>query len=282
MEISLIVCTRDRCRKLACHLESLRRITFDRPWEIIIVDNGSVDPTAIVVREFVRNAPVPVTCLFNPTPGKSNSLNQALGIAKGQIIAFTDDDCYPAQDFLSQAWSAFRDPSVGYITGRIMLHDPTDVPETINESTTPLTFSGRQYLYPGTVMGANMAFRRRVLNDIGGFDPLFGPGAPLCSTEDLDLGSRASARGWIGQYHPEVLVRHHHGRKASDLARMAKSYSIGTGAYYMKLLVKGREFRWFAQGIYELRRRVKWFGGLASGKRFFGKALARLDIYPFT
>ena len=49
MDISLVICTRDRCRKLAPHLESLGRITFERRWEIIIVDNGSVDETAAVL-----------------------------------------------------------------------------------------------------------------------------------------------------------------------------------------------------------------------------------------
>jgi glycosyltransferase involved in cell wall biosynthesis len=261
MDISLIICTRNRCRKLVRQLEFVRRITFERCWEIIIVDNGSTDETANVVREFSRTASAPVSFAVETRPGKSNALNTALGIAEGEIVVFTDDDCYPAQDFLSQVWSAFRDPSVGYITGRIMLHDPTDAPETINESTTPRTFPGRHYLYPGTVMGANMAFRRHVLIDIGGFDPLFGPGAPFRSTEDLDVGSRACARGWIGRYHPEVIVRHHHERKAWDVARLAKSYSIGTGAYYMKLLLNGREFLWFVRGVYGLRERVGWYGG---------------------
>jgi cellulose synthase/poly-beta-1,6-N-acetylglucosamine synthase-like glycosyltransferase len=240
----------------------LRGIAFERRWEIIIIDNGSVDDTAAVVSDFSLTAPAPVSVIFEPKPGKSNALNTALQIAQGEIVVFTDDDCYPAGDFLSHIWSAFSDPSVGYITGRILLHDPADIPETINESTRPLTFPGRQYLYPGMVMGANMAFRRQVLTDIGGFDPLFGPGAPFCSTEDLDVGSRASARGWIGQYRPEVVVRHHHERKASDLASMAKCYSIGTGAYFMKLLLRGREFRWFARGVYGFGGRViHWYGG---------------------
>jgi glycosyltransferase involved in cell wall biosynthesis len=262
MDISLIICTRDRGQKLQRHFESLRRIAFERSWEMIIVDNGSVDDTAAIVRDFIATAPAPVTFLQEPKPGKSNALNAALRTARGQILVFTDDDCYPAEDFLSQVWSAFSDPSVGYITGRIMLHDPSDLAETINESTAPLTFPGRHYLYPGSVMGANMAFRRVVLDDVGGFDPLFGPGAPFCSTEDLDIGSRASARGWMGQYHPEVVVRHHHERKASDLASMARCYSIGTGAYYLKLLLAGREYRWFVRGAYQLGGRItRWYGG---------------------
>ena len=107
-----------------------------------------------------------------------------------------------------------------------------------------------------------MAFRRRVLIDIGGFDPLLGPGSACQAAEDLDVGSRASAMGWMGQYHPEVIVQHHHERQPQDVAHMAKCYSIGTGAYYMKLLLRGGKLLWFAQAVYGLRGRVMWYEGI--------------------
>src|SRR5208337_5144454 len=101
--------------------------------------------------------------------------NRAITAAQGEVLVFTDDDCYPAKDFLTQVWGAFADPSVGYMTGRIILHDPSDYPATINESLSPRTFPRDSLLRVGDVQGANLAFRRQVLVDIGGFDPLFGP-----------------------------------------------------------------------------------------------------------
>jgi len=257
MDISLIICTRDRCQQLVRCLRSVRGITFERPWELIVVDNGSVDETAAVVRQFIGSAGVSVAYVFEPKLGKSNALNTAIGIARGQILAFTDDDCYPAPDFLSRVWSAFVDPSVGYITGRIMLHDPTDYPVTINETTLPLTFPARSLVTVGAVQGANMAFRRRILTDIGGFDPVLGPGTQFVS-EDLDAAGRASAAGWKGRYCPKVIVSHHHGRKASDIPRLMKLYGMGAGAYHLKLLLNGRKFFWFAQSVYQVRRRSKF------------------------
>lgn len=102
-----------------------------------------------------------------------------------------------------------------------------------------------------------MAFRRKVLAEIGGFDPLFGPGA-LFNSEDVDAAARASAAGWKGEYRPEVMVRHHHGRKAPDIPPLVKSYGIGVGAYQMKLLLEGRQFLAFARSVYQARRRFKW------------------------
>jgi cellulose synthase/poly-beta-1,6-N-acetylglucosamine synthase-like glycosyltransferase len=256
MDISLIISTRDRCQQLVRCLQAVQGITFERPWELIVVDNGSVDETASVVRQFFSSAGVSGVCVFEPKLGKSNALNTAIEIARGQILAFTDDDCYPERDFLSCVWSAFDDPSVGYVTGRIMLHDPTDYPVTINETMTPLTFPARSFVTAGTVHGANMAFRRAALAALGGFDPLLGPGTQLVS-EDLDAAGRASAMGWKGRYCPEVIVRHHHGRKATDIPHLMKLYGMGAGAYHMKLLLKGHQFSWFAQSIYQLRRRYK-------------------------
>jgi glycosyltransferase involved in cell wall biosynthesis len=257
MDISLIVVTCDRCQQLARCLESVQHIEFDRPWELIVVDNGSTDKTACIVREFIKTANLRATYLFEPMRGKSKGLNSALETASGQIVAFTDDDCYPAPDFLSQVWSAFDDPLVGYIGGRIMLHDPADYPITINESVTPVTYPAKSFVCTGFIQGANMAFRRKVLLDIGGFDPLFGPGASFPAAEEIEAVSRASAMGWKGEYHPEVVVRHHHHRKAAEAAGLWKCYAIGIGAFHMKLLMKSRQFLWFLRTVYQARWRYR-------------------------
>jgi glycosyltransferase involved in cell wall biosynthesis len=256
MNISLIICTRDRCQQLARCLQSVQDICFDGSWELIIVNNASCDQTETIIQEFMNTNTVPVRRVYEPKPGLGNAHNAGVATARGDVLAFTDDDCYPAPDFLSRIWLAFGDRSVGYVTGRIMLHDPADHPFTINESTTPLTFPGRSFVCAGAVQGANMAFRREVLVEIGGFDPLFGPGA-LFNAEDVDAAGRASTMGWEGRYRPDVVVRHHHGRKASDAPRAWKSYGIGVGAYHMKLLLRHRELLWFLRGVYQSRRRYK-------------------------
>jgi hypothetical protein len=220
------------------------------------VDNGSTDATAKLVKQFVDKAAVTLRYVLEPKPGLANAHNAGMAAASGEILAFTDDDCYPETDFLRRVWYAFEDPSIGYIAGRITLHDPADYPMTTIEMTTPFTFRPRRLVSAGSFGGANMAFRRKVLVEIGGFDPLFGPGA-LFNAEDVDAAARASAVGWKGEYRPEVIVRHHHGRKAPDIPGLVKSYGIGTGAYQMKLLLRGGKFSWFARSVYQARRRFR-------------------------
>jgi glycosyltransferase involved in cell wall biosynthesis len=249
--ISLIICTRDRCQQLARCLEAVQRINFARAWELIIVNNGSVDQTPSIVRDYISVSGLQVKYIFEPEPGKSNALNTGLRSANGNILAFTDDDCYPEPDFLRAIWGVFDDLSVDYMVGRVMLHDPADHHIAVNESMTPLTFRKRSFLSGGLGFfgGGNMAFRRNVLVDLGGFDPMFGPGSRFRYAEDLDVVGRASAMGCEGLYCPDVVVRHHHQRKKSDAAVVWKACGIGMGAYHMKLLLSGHEWWWFIKSI---------------------------------
>ena len=87
---------------------------------------------------------------------------------------------------------------------------------------------------------ANLAFRRSVLEEIGGFDIVFGYGAHFAGDvdaviEDLDAAARASAAGWAGAYDPDVVVRHHHGRKPGpEIEKLRHGYDVGRGAFYGK------------------------------------------------
>ena len=69
ISVSLIIATRDRCESLSRCLQSVKQITFERPWEIILVDNGSIDDTAGVVREFISASSFPAVYLLEIQTG---------------------------------------------------------------------------------------------------------------------------------------------------------------------------------------------------------------------
>ena len=158
-----------------------------------------------------------------------------MAAAAGDLLLFTDDDCYVAPDILDATVAAFADPAVGFVTGRVRLFDPADARVTINESLEPLRFAAGSFVPAGAVKGANLAFRRAVLDAIGPFDPLFGSGAHF-PAEDADAAMRASLAGWDGVYDPAIVVDHHHGRKAGDVAALHRAYDLGRGAFHAKLL----------------------------------------------
>src|SRR5215471_7389353 len=140
LSVSLVICTRNRARQLEACLASVSKIRCDREWEAVIVDNGSSDHTRTVVGEFARSH-VGARYVWEPEPGLSRARNAGVKASRGDIIAFTDDDCYPAPDLPDRIGEIFADPRIGFIGGRILLHDRYDYPLTVNESVETLRFT---------------------------------------------------------------------------------------------------------------------------------------------
>lgn len=252
MDIALIVCTRNRCRKLHQCLAHVGQIAFQGEWELVVVDNGSDDETSEVIMDFAAEAPFSVRLVREPRPGLAIARNTGLAHARGDIIAFTDDDCYPERDYLDQIWRIFMDPAIGYIGGRVLLYDSEDAAVTIRADTRERRFPPRSFIRTGSFHGANMAFRRSVAEAIQGFDPSFGAGMPLASAEDTDFFARASAAGFLGGYFPAPVVYHHHGRKPGrQVTMLRRGHDIGRGAYYAKFLFQRQTVLLYAAG---------WFG----------------------
>jgi GT2 family glycosyltransferase len=179
-----------------------------------------------------------VAIVSEPRSGLGRARNAGVAAARGATLVFTDDDCYPADDFL-ECWArVFSRPEIGYGAGRILLHDPDDFPITISWVDEPVELPAGTYISPGLVQGANMAFRREVLERIGGFDPDLGPGG-IFNFEDLDVSSRASAAGFGGGFFLEPTVYHHHRRRAGpEVDALKRSYAHARGAYYTSLLLR--------------------------------------------
>jgi GT2 family glycosyltransferase len=174
-----------------------------------------------------------------PRVGLSRARNKGWRAATGDIIAFTDDDCYVDPNYVDAIFEAFQeDLRIGFVGGRILLFDATDYKITINESEVRQEFRPRIFVPTGAVQGANFAFRKTVLQRIGGFDERLGAGTPFPS-EDIDMVASALWSGVIGVYDPRPLVYHHHGRKTWQEALMLmRTYDAGRGAYYAKYVMR--------------------------------------------
>jgi GT2 family glycosyltransferase len=241
-KISYIISTHNRSKSLVRCLASISKLSYPN-WELIIVDNGSTDNTVTIVREFQSDSAISVKLVEEPTLGVSYGRNAGIQASEGEIIAFSDDDCYPASDYLENIFSVFdKEDDVGYVSGRIELYDPDDAPVSINTDKNVRYFAPYRYIRGGLVWGANMAFRRSVLDKIGLFDMRFGPGTNLPAAEDRDLAMRASLAGFKGKYCPEIVVYHHHGRKSGDMRELSRGYNIGRGGFNAKLLLSKKTF----------------------------------------
>jgi len=113
----------------------------------------------------------------------SRARNAGLEAARGEIVCFTDDDCYVQPDFLDAMSAVFAESSWGSWGGRVLLFDPADAPIKICRARHGAT-SAAELHRGGTIHGANFAFRRALLERVGGFDerPERAPASPRART----------------------------------------------------------------------------------------------------
>jgi hypothetical protein len=260
MMVSLIVSTRNRATRLPEFFASLSRLEPPADgWELILVDNGSTDGTAEAIREFAAAAPCAVRCVAAAMPGLSHARNAGLRHATGRIVAFTDDDCYPQPDYLRAIVDVFDRHQPGVLGGRVVLFDATDARVGVKDVPEAFEIAPRTFVRPGVMHGANMAVRREVVDEIGGFDPLLGAGTPCMAGEDTDFIARAVWAGWTARYDPRPVVAHHHGRKPGAAEeRQRQAYDRGRGAYYAKWALDRHARRsYLGEWYYSTRYMVK-------------------------
>jgi glycosyltransferase involved in cell wall biosynthesis len=238
-QLSLIVCTRNRLPALKASLDSILELRCRAPWQLIVVDNGSTDETWPWLRTIGPPGGASFEALREPTPGLSRARNAGVRAARGEIVAFTDDDCYPTASYLNDLLDVFVSREFDYCGGRVLLYDSRDLPVTIQTSVIPLVFPPKTFISAGAIHGANMAFRRRVFETTGPFDVLMGAGSVTRSAEDLDLIFRASWCGYTGIYAPAPTIMHHHRRTTQvQVARLKRDYELGRGAFYIKHVLR--------------------------------------------
>lgn len=261
-KVSIVLCTRNRARGLEAALQALSEMECSTPWEALIIDNASTDDTAAVIATIAARDPRLVPIHIS-TIGLGPARDAAWRLARGEIIAFTDDDCYVAKDFVDRIVEVFTSyPDVGCVGGRILLHDPNDAPVTIDVRDYNVNYPAYSFLQAGVLHGANLSFRRVALEQGGGFDWRLGAGTSFKAGEDTAAVAGAMWCGFHARYDPGPTVSHHHGRKQEDVPKLRKGYDVGRGAYYAKFLLRSDSRRvylagwWRVTGLY--RRPQDW------------------------
>ncbi len=232
-ELSVVVATYKRAAVLEGALGALAAQEVPRAleWEIVVVDNNSQDRTAAVVNAASRSTEIPIVYVFEPRQGLSQARNRGITAARGSIIAFIDDDILPASDWIAQVEAAMARWSADGVGGRILPLWEAPPPTWLTQRRDLMDRLGimddnenRVLSYPlrgrPQVWGGNMAFRRDVFDQVGGFDRARGIiGTKLFRGEEVDLVNRALRHGLRIVYDPAVLVRHRIGK-----ARMCRDY----------------------------------------------------------
>ena len=238
LEVSFIVCTRDRVAVLEACIASIQAACRAHPAfaaELVVVDNGSRDGTAERLATIAETSDMPVTPVSEPRPGLAAARNAGLARARGRVLVFVDDDCKLDRDYLRELQRHYASGEKWLIRGgRVELGDANDLPFTIKrcERRERLT----RAVHPGGfVLGCNMTMHRDVAARIGPFDERFGAGGALRSAEDTDYLVRAMLLGMPVEYVPDMTIFHHHGRRdRKAIDRLHRDYHFGNGALCLK------------------------------------------------
>jgi glycosyltransferase involved in cell wall biosynthesis len=215
--VSVIIPVRNDAAGLRRCLEALGRQSFQEPFEILVVDNGSSDRPSV---EGERRARL----LFEPRPSSYAARNTAAATARGDILAFIDSDCLPAPDWLERGvHAAVEAGDRSYVGGRVdvFARDP-QAPTAAELYDLVHAFPQRAYVERHSFSGAgNLFVSRQVFDRVGPFD------AELISSGDFEWGQRARAAGIEVHYADDVRVGHPARRSIRELGTKVRRLHAG-------------------------------------------------------
>jgi len=256
--VSVIICTRGRPESVPQTLRSILGSSYpDGRCELIVVDNASSgEPAVHLAAGELGETRFEIRLLREPEPGLAHARNTGLAAASGEIVVFADDDVEVDAEWLAALIAPFeRDERVGATSGMTL-------PGALE---TPVQrwvegFGGRdrghhpriydvddpppdQPLFPFTPgdlgAGRNMAFRRELLAELGGFDPLLGPpGTLVVDASDIDALLRVLLAGRKVVHEPAAIVWHAHPAEYAELERRVYGYGAGLSACLTKTVVE--------------------------------------------
>lgn len=210
--VSVIIPVYNDAERLWLCLTALEQQTYPQScYEVIVIDNGSAVEQNIkpLVAQFKQ-----ATAIEELTPGSYAARNRGIAIAQGEVIAFTDADCIPAQNWIENGVKTlFSTQNCGLVAGKIELFfkDPTQL-TLVERYEKIMAFQQKEHLqeycYGST---ANVFTFRRVIDHVGKFD------ASLKSNGDFEWGRRVSAAGYVQVYAEEAVIRHPARRSWADL-----------------------------------------------------------------
>ena len=211
-QITVVVCTRDRRALLEQCLTALRKQTYP-DFEVLVIDNAPREPARDICVRFGARY------IVEPVAGLTHARNAGVRAARGELIAYTDDDAVPDSGWLAALAAEFRDPTIAAVTGSIRYFKARENsremsgeeaanavrPRARFDRSTSEWFT--RAVLGGVGDGGNMSFRR-MLFDRHRFDNRLGRGRVLEGGDEHVMFASVISQGHVIAHCPEAVVRH--------------------------------------------------------------------------
>ncbi|MGB3510840.1 MAG: glycosyltransferase family A protein [Microcoleaceae cyanobacterium] len=220
--ISVIVPVYNNIKPLETCLDSLQNQTHPKDfYEVIVVDNASEENIGSIANKFSQ-----VTLTYESKPGSYAARNKGILIAKGEIMAFTDSDCIPAENWIEKGLEKLLQvPNCGLVAGKIELFFQIPDQPTAIEFYDAITYLDQKQHVNRSKFGAtaNMFTFASRFKSVGLFND------ELKSGGDMEWGRRVSSQGYEIIYAEEAYIKH---PARSSLGQLYKTRTRIVGGHY--------------------------------------------------
>jgi glycosyltransferase involved in cell wall biosynthesis len=182
-------------------LTAIQRQTHPGPLETIVVDDGSTDQTAAVVKSYPN-----VRYIYQPNAGPASARNRGAARASHTCIFFTDADCIPHPDWVEKTLQGFHAPAIGAVAGSYGIANPDNRLARCVYAEIRFRHDTLLPAYPKAFGSYNVAIRKELFMEVGGFNETY----THASGEDNDLSYKILKTGHTIFFERRSRVDHHH------------------------------------------------------------------------
>lgn len=204
LSVSVIIPAFNAEETIGDALAALEAQTCQKPFEILVVDDGSTDATARIVQSYPH-----VKYLFQPNAGPASARNYGARRATGNILLFTDADCCPEREWVEKMVGGFSDPDIAVVAGGYGIANPGSWLARVIHYEIKYRHHRLMPEFPKAFGSYNFAIRHEVFDAVGGFNAAYR----RASGEDNDLSYKVLQRGSRIRFLRSALVDHYHQTK---------------------------------------------------------------------
>ena len=231
MSVSLILATIGRTQEVGRLIDTLLAQT-DQRFELIVVDQNPDERLKPYVR-LAQDGGLDIRHERMERPGLSSARNRGISLAKYDILAFPDDDCWYEDKVIERVIRSFQSQRLGGLVAR-WVEQSGALPAQAYQ----LDLSAWRNFRGGHASSISLFLDRTLFRTIGGFDERLGVGGWYGAAEETDFVLRALAHGARLEHVPDILVHHAYNTQPvgalAGICRQARRRGRGTGAIYAK------------------------------------------------